>query len=126
MLGLSLYLLPYSVCASNEASGKTDHLFVILCARSIMLIFILYVPDRVAKSVTCLTADPGVTSLIPAWSRTFMEIDHEIISEAILLPSADSRRVIVSYKWKYVQEVHIALVNCFFKLAQEKKCGREN
>ena len=24
---------------------------------------------------TCLTADPGVTSLIPSWSHTFVEID---------------------------------------------------
>ena len=45
---------------------------------------------------TCLTADPGVASLIPALSHTFVEIDHEIISKAILLPSADSRRVVVS------------------------------
>ena len=37
-----------------------------------------------------LTADPGVTSLIPAWSHTLVEIDHEIISTVILLPSADS------------------------------------
>ena len=50
----------------------------------------------VAQSVTCLatdaslTADPGVASLIPAWSHTFMEIDHEIISTVILLPSAVS------------------------------------
>ena len=29
-------------------------------------------------------------SLIPAWSHTFVEIDREIISAAILLPSADS------------------------------------
>ena len=29
--------------------------------------------------------------------HTFVEIDHEIISTAILLPSADSRRVVVSY-----------------------------
>ena len=28
----------------------------------------------------CLTADPGVTSLIAARSHTFMEIDHEIFS----------------------------------------------
>ena len=28
----------------------------------------------------------------------FAEIDHEIISTAILLPSADSRRDVVSYK----------------------------
>ena len=52
-------------------------------------------PHRVAQSVTCLatdaclTADPGVTSLIPVWSHTFVEIDHEIISTVILLPSAD-------------------------------------
>ena len=45
------------------------------------------------------------------------EIDHEIISMGILLPSADSRRVVVSYKRKYVHEV---LVNCLVKLAQEK------
>ena len=36
-----------------------------------------------------LTADPGVMSLIPALSRTFVEIDHEI-STVILLPSAES------------------------------------
>ena len=38
----------------------------------------------------CLTADPGVASSIPARSHTFVEIDHEIISMVILLPSADS------------------------------------
>ena len=52
-------------------------------------------PGRVAQSVTCLatdaclTADPGVTSSIPARYHTFVEIDHEIISTVILLPSAD-------------------------------------
>ena len=60
---------------------------------------------------TCLTADPGVASLIPAWSHTFSEIDHEIISTAILIPSADSRRTVVSHK---------ILVNRFVKLAQKK------
>ena len=51
---------------------------------------------RVAQSVTCLatdaclTADPGVASLIPAWSHTFVETVYEIISTVILLPSADS------------------------------------
>ena len=50
----------------------------------------------IAQSVTCLatdvclTADPGVASSIPARSHTFMEIDHELISRVILLPSADS------------------------------------
>ena len=36
-----------------------------------------------------LTADPGVGSLIPALSSTFVEIDREI-STVILLPSAES------------------------------------
>ena len=51
-----------------------------------------------------------------------METDHEMISMAILLPSADSRRVVVSYR-KYVQEV---LVNRLVKLAQEKIYGLVN
>ena len=37
-----------------------------------------------------VTADSGVASSIPARSHTFVEIDHEIISTVILLPSADS------------------------------------
>ena len=52
-------------------------------------------PGHVAQSVTCLatdaclTADPGVASLIPARYHTFVEIDHEIVSTVILLPPAD-------------------------------------
>ena len=52
-------------------------------------------PGRVAQSGmcpatdACLTADPGVASSIPARYHTFVEIDHEIISTVILLPSAD-------------------------------------
>ena len=69
----------------------------------------------------CLTAYPGVASPIPARSHTFAEIDHEIIFAAILLPSADSRRVVVSYKQKYVHEV---LLNRLVKLAQEKRVVR--
>ena len=57
--------------------------------------FFFFSPGRVAQSVTCLatdaclTADPGVASSIPVRSHTFVEIDHEIISTVILLPSAD-------------------------------------
>ena len=85
-----------------------------------MLLIQFFLPGRVAQSVTCLatdaslTSDPGVASSIPARSHTFVEIDHEIISTVILLPSAESFK---SYKRKYVHEV---LVNCLFKLAQEK------
>ena len=60
-------------------------------------------------------------SSIPAQSHTFAEIDHEIISTAFLLPSADSRRVVVNYKRKCVHDV---LVNCLVKLAQEKSVVR--
>ena len=79
-----------------------------------------YTPDKpecLAQSVMCLTADPGVPRPIQARPFTFVEIDHEIISMAILLPAADSRRVVVSYKGKYVHKV---LVNHLVKLALEK------
>ena len=54
------------------------------------------IPGSVAQSVTCLatdaslTADQGVASSIPAPSHTFVEIDYEITSTVILLPSAES------------------------------------
>ena len=53
-------------------------------------------PGGVAQSVTCLATDacltvyPGVASSISVRSHTFVEIDHEMISTVILLPSADS------------------------------------
>ena len=49
---------------------------------------------RIAQSVTCLTADSDVASLILARSQTLAKIDYKIISTTILLPSADSRRVL--------------------------------
>ena len=48
---------------------------------------------------TCLTADPGIVSSILARSHTCAVIDHELISTAFLLPSADSLR----YRRKYIQ-----------------------
>ena len=39
----------------------------------------------VVQSVASLIADLGVVSLIPAWSHTFVEIDHETFSMIILL-----------------------------------------
>ena len=84
-------------------------------------------PGRVA-SVTCLvtdaklTADPGVASSIPARSHTFVEIDHEIISMVILLPSAESfMKDCCQLQAKVCARL---LVNCLFKLAQEKSVVR--
>ena len=85
-------------------------------------------PGRVAQSVTCLvtdaklTADPGVASLIPARSHTFVEIDHEIISTVILLPSAESfTKGCCQLQAKVCARL---LVNCLFKLAEEKSLVR--
>ena len=56
-------------------------------------------PGRIAQSVTCLTtdahltADPGVASLIPAWSHTFMEIDHGMISGSTTIRRKTLRRI---------------------------------
>ena len=65
------------------------------CEPAFVTLFMLLIHCVVAQSVTCLatdaclTADPGVAISIPARSHTFVEIDHEIISTVILLPSAD-------------------------------------
>ena len=75
------------------------------------------IPGHIAQSVMCLatdaylTADPGVASLIAAQSHTFMEIDHEIISTVIPLPSADS------FKKSCCQLQAKVVVNRLFKLA---------
>ena len=101
-------------------SGK----YIIVCILKDEMPFKMDKPGRVAQSVTCLatdaslTADPGVASSIPARSHTFVEIDQRSFSS---LPLNHSRRVVVSYKRKYVHEV---LVNCLFKLAQEKSVVR--
>ena len=61
---------------------KTDNHFTNYCSAQCII--------YAAFTDACLTADPGVASSIPARSHTFVEIDHEIISTVILLPSADS------------------------------------
>ena len=88
----------------------------------------LKIPGRVAQSVTCLvtdaklTADPGVASSIPAQSHTFVEIDHEIISTVILLSSSESfMKGCCQLQAKVCARL---LINCLFKLAQEKSVVR--
>ena len=64
----------------------------VLSLKEMSFLSIYNIPGRLAQSVTCLatdaylTADPGVATR----SHTFVEIDHEIISTVILLPSTDS------------------------------------
>ena len=66
-----------------------------------------------------LTADPGVVGLIPARSHTFVEIDNEIISMVILLPSAESQEGLLSVT---KNSLHEELVQAY----PGKKCGEVN
>ena len=68
------------------------------------------IPRPLTQWITHLTADPEVTSSIPARSHTFMEIDHEIILKSFS-----------SFRWfKKGKFMHKVLVKCLVKLAQEK------
>ena len=66
--------LPYSIWLKSKIEGRV--------AQSVMCL----------ATDACLTADSGVSSSIPVRSHTFVEIDHEMISTVILLPSADSSK----------------------------------
>ena len=78
---------PEACTVIDAAVGETNYSVTMYIHGNIL--------DCVAQWVTCLatdvnlTADPGVTSSILARSHTFVEIDHEIISMVILLPSAE-------------------------------------
>ena len=67
----------------------------------------------------CLNGDPGVSSLIPVRFHTFMEIDREKKTSAILLLCADSNRVVLNYKRNHVHKVLFS----HFVSSPRKKCG---
>ena len=79
-------------------NSRSKYFLIIICKKYFRQDCTLPVSTlgRVAQSVMCLatdaslTADPEVASSIPARSHTFLEIDHEIMSTVILLPSAES------------------------------------
>ena len=58
--------------------------------------------ERMILRTDTHTVDPGVAISTPVLSHTFVEIYHKIISTAILVTSADSRRVVISYKRNHV------------------------
>ena len=80
---------------------------------------VLYPRGTVSLTVTdmSLTGDPGVSSLIPVRFHTFVEIDHEKNSSAILLLCANSKRVVLNYKLNHVHEV---LVSHFLSSPRKK------
>ena len=72
--------------------------------------------SRVAQPVTCLIEDPGVARVQSRPGPTLSwRLDHDIISTAILLHSADSRRIVVKRN-----SVHEILVNRLVNPAPEK------
>ena len=80
----------------SHTSWGADRTTLLKLYQSLVWSKLDYGLGRVAQSVTCLatdaclTADPGAASSIPVRSHTLVEIDHEIISTVIPLPSADS------------------------------------
>ena len=66
------------------------------------------IPGHIAQSVTCLAtdaslpSDPGVASSLSAQSHTFVEIMKKFLHSFSYLPLNHSRRIVVSYKRKYV------------------------
>ena len=121
----------YPSAALSTCSPLLFSLSIPCCSALFSLVLLysfFYWPGRVAQSVTCLvsdamlTADPGVVRSIPARSHTFVENDHEIISTVILLPSAESfMKGCCQLQAKVYARL---LVNCLFKLAQEKSVVR--
>ena len=105
--------LPKQFAANMECISRCDTDVVIdiqphlsrMCKTSFLL------PGHVAQSVTylatdaSLTADPWVASFIPARSYTLVEIDHEIISTVILLPSAESFKSFKKVCWQLQAKV---------------------
>ena len=85
----SSYSRSVVVGSSHWFVGSLSLVLILLC-----ITIILMIASCIVQLVTCLatdacmTADPGIVSSIPTRSQTFVEIDHEIISTAILLPSA--------------------------------------
>ena len=79
----------YTICHSIDKLNTPQQAVNWICSNFLL-------PGHVAQLVTCLAtdacliADPGILSLTPARSHTFVEIDHEIISTVILLLSAVS------------------------------------
>ena len=91
-LHMGFMFCDFMFLSNNPSSGdiNSSNLSCFIC--TVIALFHLHCTQLVTCLATdaSLTADPGVASSIPARSHTFVEIDHEIISTVILLPSAES------------------------------------
>ena len=90
---IELNLVFLSLTGGCTGSSESTFVKMSYCWKSHVSVQIYLNTRPRRQSVTCLatdaclTADPGVPSLIADRSHTFMEIDHEIISTVISLPS---------------------------------------
>ena len=90
---IELNLVFLSLTGGCTGSSESTLVKMAHCWKSHVMVQIFLNTGPRMQSVTCLatdarlTADPGVPSLIAARSHTFMEIDREIISTVISLPS---------------------------------------
>ena len=84
----------------KHSLGNADNITQLIILLTKHILQNLLLPVTLAQLVESPTADQGVASSIPARLHTLVEIDHEIISMAILL-----LRVVVSYNRKYIHEV---------------------
>ena len=96
ILSLLLFLVVHAILvmiASSRNQCLNEPMYHRSLARVLRVIYNAIQPRSTVGNVSatdaCLTADPGVASSIPVRSHIFVEIDHEIISRVILLPSAD-------------------------------------
>ena len=86
-----LYLSCFRVCSLLPCGyllGRADLLFVMF--NCLFDTFPCSILGKVWYLIVFIPDLCRVASSIPARSRTFVEIDHEIISTVILLPSAES------------------------------------
>ena len=109
---IELNLVFQSLTGGCTSSFESTLVNMAHCWKSHVMVQIFLNTGPRRQSVTCLatdaclTADPGVPSLIAARSYTFIQIDHEMISTVIFLLSAESfKKEVVSYKRKYALEV---------------------
>ena len=83
----------HACIANNEDPDQTASSEAVLPGSSMFCLCIFgRQPGHEVQLVMCLPTDVSLTAVprVRSWSHTFVEIDHEIISTVILLPSAES------------------------------------
>ena len=98
---------------------------IIITSYKTLPILQLMVTRPLSAVGTCLIADPGIANSIPAKSHTFVDIDHEIIPTAILLPSSGFDKGCCQLQAKVcARSTGLLIKACFTTIA--RSLGRAN